>query len=58
MRFCSQGMKFWEHGNTLGWVQKDAEFCKLCKEGAKMLVVLLGGMAKNKDIVYVGKAEI
>ena len=43
--------------NALGRIQKDVIILELGEEGAKVLVVFLGGgTAKDKDVVNVGKS--
>ena len=44
--------------NALLRVLKDAVILELGEEDAEVLVVFLGGTAKDKDVVSVGKAEI
>lgn len=37
--------------------QDTAVFLKLYEEGAEVLIVFLGGMAEDKDVVYTCEAE-
>ena len=44
--------------NALGRVPKTSLILELDEEVAKVLVVFLGGTAKDRDVVNIGKAEI
>ena len=49
---------FGDTENALRRVQKDAEILELSEEDAEVYVLLLGGSAEDKDVVYVCKTEI
>ena len=44
--------------NALGRVQQDAIRLEFSEEGLEVLVVFLGGTAKDKDVFKVGETEI
>jgi len=52
--FVAEEWDFRNAEKQFGRLQDDAEFFKLCKEGAEVLVVFLRGTAENKDIGSVG----
>jgi hypothetical protein len=49
---------FGDTENALGGVQKNSIILELGEEDAEVLVVLLGGSAKDKDVVYIRETEI
>jgi hypothetical protein len=56
--FVSKEGDFGDTENALRRVQKDAEILELSEEDAEMLVVLLGGTAKDKGVISICKIEI
>jgi hypothetical protein len=44
--------------NALGGVQKNSIILEFGEEDAEVLIVLLGGSAKEKDVVYIRETEI
>ena len=55
--FVTQERNLRDTENTLGRVEKDAVFLELCEKSAKVLVMFLGGMTKDKDVISVGKTK-
>jgi hypothetical protein len=49
---------FGDTENALGRVQRNSIILKLGEEDAELLVMLLGGSTKDKDVVYICKTEI